>query len=274
MYELEKKTPEVKRGRSKNGGKNLRLVERDFFVLRFILEMKFCSAEQIWERFYRYAEGAGKKIKYTQNRLSRLRCSEYLHSHFTYDGPVRYYTATPKTFDLVLNYFDLREKDMPEASNKIIDMRSFIHDKGLVWLRVFFENMGLIDAFSWESEGCIKRRTLFGLTPEIIKTRMRDSVWPDALIKLKAGKNEGTYSLEFEHSVKAQDRRRDKIRSYWRESGSNVQTPTLFIYSNSQVERAYAENFRDFFNNIRGHHRKRIIKYAKDYLTLEASGIA
>ena len=246
MYELERKTPIVQRGRSKSVGKNLRLVERDFLVLRFILEMKFCSAEHIWERFYRYADGTDGTIKYTQNRLSRLRRGEYLNSHYTYDGPVRYYTATPKAFDLVLNHFDLREKDMPEPS-KAIDMRSFTHDKGLVWLRIFWENMGLIDAFSWDSEGCIKRRTLFGLKPEATREAIQDKTWPDASVRFKGDGSHGAYALEFEHSVKGPDRRQEKIESYWRESGENVRRAKLFIYSNPQVERAYVESFSEFF---------------------------
>ena len=87
-------------------------------------------------------------------------------------APVRYYTATNKAFDLVLNHFDLRDQDMPEPS-KTIDMRSFTHDKGLVWLEFLGEH-SLIDAFSWDSEGCIKRRALFGLKPEATREATQD----------------------------------------------------------------------------------------------------
>jgi len=247
MYELERKTPEIKRGRSKSVGKNLRLGERDFFVLRFILEMKFCSAEQIWERFFRYAGGTDGTIKYTQNRLSRLRRGEYLNSHYTYDGPVRYYTATAKAFDLVLNHFDLREKDMPEPS-KVPDMRSFTHDKGLVWLRIFWENMGLIDALSWDSESCIKRRTLYGLKPEATREAIQDETWPDAFVRFKTTENGDSYALEFEHTVKGPSRRLEKIDGHWWTGSSvDVSKCKLFIYSNSQVERAYAESFKKYF---------------------------
>jgi hypothetical protein len=55
VYELRRKVPRVRR-KTKNAGKNIRLGERDYGMLRFILEMKSCNSEQMWERFFRFCK--------------------------------------------------------------------------------------------------------------------------------------------------------------------------------------------------------------------------
>ena len=52
MYELERKTPDVKRGRSKSVGKNLRLGERDFLLFKIYL------GDEIFVAQSRYGKGS------------------------------------------------------------------------------------------------------------------------------------------------------------------------------------------------------------------------
>lgn len=237
VFELEKKVPKVSR-RSRGAGKNLRLVERDFEVLRFILEMKSCCSDQIWERFYRL-DAIG--IKYVQNRLSRLRRGEYLLSHYTHDGPVRYYTATRKAKEVVMDFFGLDEFEVADGRSSV-ELAQFSHDKGLVWIRIFLENMGVVEPWVWDSEVTYKHRELAG-------RKMKDvNLGPvaDGVIKIEGEGGLSLAAIEFENSIKSRKRRLEKVRALW--GGDQVVWPyKVFVFANKKVERAYRETFSEFF---------------------------
>lgn len=242
MFELKKKVPKISR-KSSGLGKNLRLVQRDFELLRFVLEMKSCCSDQIWERFYR---GDDVGIKYVQNRLSRLRRGEYLLSHYTHDGPVRYYTGTRKAKEVVMDFFGLDELEIADGRSAI-ELAQFTHDKGLVWIRIFLENMGVINSWSWDGEITYKHRELAG-------RKLKDvdlGVVPDGIVEVVKESGDGSFlgAIEFENSLKSRSRRLDKVRNLFMSwDNSEVKwSHKVFIFANKRVEKAYKETFEEFF---------------------------
>jgi len=237
MYDLKKKVPEVSR-KSRDNGKNLRLGERDFAILRFILEMKNCSSEHVWEKFFR-EDDVG--IKYCQNRLSRLRRGDFLLSHYTYDGPTRYYTGTDKARMVVMDFFGLSEDEIP-ASRKDVDLRQFLHDKGLTWARIFLEKSGAIAEWSWSSEASIIRKYFYGKSV----TELGGCVIPDAVVKIISSTGvERLAALEFERTQKTPEKRREKIRGLF--ADDNKWAVKIIIFGDAGVENAWAETFKDVF---------------------------
>ena len=119
----------VRKVKKSSRGKNLRIGKRDLEVLRFILEMGQVSSEMIFERFYRYSgvDEKERKIKYVQNRISRLKSAEYIATHWTHDGPKKWITGTKKARDMVLGKLGESECDYKVYSK--IRLNQFDHDK-------------------------------------------------------------------------------------------------------------------------------------------------
>ncbi|GEM_PF-3993542 len=237
MYDLKKRTPEVSR-KSRDNGKNLRLGERDFAILRFILEMKNCSSEHVWEKFFR-EDDVG--IKYCQNRLSRLRRGDFLLSHYTYDGPTRYYTGADKARLVVMDFFGLAENEIP-APRKDVDLRQFLHDKGLTWARIFLERSGAISEWSWSSEASIIRKYFYGKSVD----EMSGCVIPDAVVKVVSSTGvERLAAVEFERTQKTPEKRKEKIRGLF--ASDAKWAVKIFIFGDDGVEKAWEETFVEVF---------------------------
>ena len=237
MYDLKKRTPGVSR-KSRDNGKNLRLGERDFAILRFILEMKNCSSEHVWEKFFR---GDDVGIKYCQNRLSRLRRGDFLLSHYTYDGPTRYYTATDKARSVVMDFFGLSENEIP-APRKDVDLRQFLHDKGLTWARIFLEKSGAISEWSWSSEASIIRKYFYGKSVD----EMSRCVIPDAVVKVVSSTGvERLAAVEFERTQKTPEKRKEKIWGLFEKD--TKWAVKIFIFGDEGVEKVWEETFGKVF---------------------------
>lgn len=183
------------------------LNERDFLIFKFLIEMKFANMEQIFEMFFRSASSSNPK--YCANRLSLLKRSSYLLSHKSYDGPANYYTATKKAYAVLMSK-GLKDEHLPSAKEEM-DHRFFIHDKSLVWLRIYLEKLGL--GFSWMSERAIRRKLFLNLSQEERSRRnpLADELIPDAIFENKNGKR---IFLELENSIKDEIHYEEKLERY------------------------------------------------------------
>jgi hypothetical protein len=213
--------------KSKGVGKNVRLVERDYEILRFILEMGAASSDVVWIGFFK-EEGIGKK--YAQNRLSRLRKSDYLISHFTPDGAARWYTATKKAKSFVSSYFELGDCDLPEV-RKNIAQGNFFHDKGMCLIRAMLKSKGEIVEGSFLSDYLLKSQIAEG-EYEISERSLGYGV-PDGVYESKDGIR---VALEFERNTKSHKNILKKFRNAENFEGSDC---VLFIFASENVRKVY-----------------------------------
>lgn len=128
--------------KGKTKTKKIILQDRDHEVLRYILEQKFMSREQIEKWFY-------KTHYVSKNRLQKLTFSGYLKKE-----PV---VLSSKDHFLItgLGLRALAERGVngirPASS---IDIRFYYHDRTVTDLRLLFENFGL--AKDWKSEKVLR----------------------------------------------------------------------------------------------------------------------
>lgn len=128
--------------KDKTKTKNIILQDRDYKVLRYILEQKFLSREQVTKWFY-------KTNDVLRNRLWELMLSGYLKKE-----PV---ALSSKDHFLIagLGLRALAERGVngirPASS---IDIRCYFHDRTVTDIRLLFEDIGL--AKDWKSERVLK----------------------------------------------------------------------------------------------------------------------
>jgi len=179
----------VKKKKSSKG-QNLRVVRRDLEVLKFILEEGQVSIDMIFERFYRYGE-VERKLKYLQNRMSRLNKSGYIKTHWTHDGPKKWITATKKAQAIVEGEF--AEFNCPLCVYDQIRLNQFRHDKYLAQLRIMLELEN--DDLRWSK---------YSIEDHSFK------VVPDAIFELKGGR----YFVELENVKKSEKFIHRKVSNY------------------------------------------------------------
>lgn len=204
--------------RDTKGRGKICLNERDFLIFKFLIEMKFANGEQIFEMFFRSKDSTNPK--YCANRLSLLKRSGYLYPHKSYDGNASYYTATKKAHAVLISQ-GLGDDHLPSPKEEM-DYRFFIHDKNLVWLRIYLEKLGL--GFNWISERSIRRKLFLELSADERKERnpLADELIPDAIFENKNGEK---IFLELEHTIKDSDHYEEKLSRY--ENIIKYENPTL-----------------------------------------------
>ena len=211
----------------KNGnGKNLRLVDRDYAILKFILEMGAASSDVIWIGFFK-EEGIGKK--YAQNRLSRLRAADYLLSHYTPDGAARWYTATKKARSFVASYYELREKDLPEV-RKTIAQGNFFHDKGMCLIRSMLKAKGQIEEGSFKSDYLLRSLSLDKKSS--YSSQVSKNI-PDGVYENSEGIK---IALEYERNAKSHKNILNKFSGTEDYDGSDC---VLFVFASEIVKKTY-----------------------------------
>lgn len=128
------------KGKSKT--KKIILQDRDYKVLRYILEQKFLSREQITKWFY-------KTNDVLRNRLWELTLSGYLKKEPVVLNSKDHFLLTG------LGMRALVERGVngirPVSS---IDIRCYFHDRTVTDIRILFEGIGL--AKDWKSERVLK----------------------------------------------------------------------------------------------------------------------
>lgn len=180
---------------------NRRLTKRDLKILEFVLEMKFVSIEEVYDKFFKIKKDGtpSKSDWWARDRVFQLRRLGFLKSISFYTEARSFYVATYKAYYLLLGIYTDRHFCRPSSE---IDLRTFYHDWLVTKCRLALEEQGL--ATSWVSEKELRSETgiLFGLP----KRQMPDGIYRD--------KSNISWAFELEIALKANSRYREKIRLY------------------------------------------------------------
>lgn len=177
------------------------LTDRDFEVLRFILEMKFASSDEIFAKFFRITRenSEARSDSWTKKRLLQLERAGFLRSTYTFSEATKYFVATFRAYYALRNFYSGEALAKPIAS---FDLRTFFHDKLVLKTRIRLESEEGIE--NWISDRMLKS----GLDREYGFSSM---YVPDAVFSTPFGSR---VALEVELAQKARSRYRAKIKSY------------------------------------------------------------
>ena len=177
------------------------LSDRDFEILEFILEMKFASLEEIYEKFFKSIGVGGKEagFHYAKKRLPQIEQAGFLKSTKNFSEGRRLYYAVQKTLSILQRA--MPEKTLSRPSGNI-DGRTVVHDYLLLKLRLEMEGRGLVSA--WQSDRNLKVQTG-------ILSQLGGSYAPDAIYTTSSGEK---IALELEIAIKGKARYQDKINKY------------------------------------------------------------
>ena len=191
-------TEEPKR---KTVSKNVVLSERDLEVIEFIIDMKFASVEDIFEKFFKVTLSSqeAKSDLWARKRLLQLEQGKFLNANKVATEKISYYTATFKAFYALSNVHPEKAFVKPIGG---FDMRTFVHDKLVLKCRLDLEKR--FNVTSWISDRKLKSSAELsgGLSSIHI---------PDAIYTFPSGKR---VAFELEIARKAKSRYVDKIRKY------------------------------------------------------------
>jgi hypothetical protein len=178
--------------KEKNKTKKVILQDRDYEVMRYILEQKFLSREQITKWFY-------KTLDIAKVRLWKLIFSGYLKKE-----PI---ALSSKDHFLItgLGLRALAERGVngirPASS---IDIRCYFHDRTVTDIRLLFEDIGL--AKDWKSERILKAEN-----GSFLSARQTGKKIPDGMFLSPAGKR---IAFELELAPKENSRYKKILAGY------------------------------------------------------------
>lgn len=177
------------------------LTNRDFEIIKFILEMKYSSVEDIYQRFFKInflgMESLTNRAAY--RRLQLLEENGYLISARNFTVNEKIYLATPRSYYLMMN--NSNSELFISYPLKKIDHRTFDHDHMLVQIRQKLESTEKVNC--WMSDRYLKSKTDFNELSSL-------NIVPDAIYTTVDGQK---IALELELTLKSKDRYRTKIKS-------------------------------------------------------------
>lgn len=177
------------------------LTNRDLEIIKFILEMKYSSVEDIYQRFFKInflgLESLTNRAAY--RRLQLLEENGYLTSSRNFIVNEKIYLATPKSYYLLLN--TSTSELFISYPLKKIDHRTFDHDHMLVEIRHKLESLEKVNC--WKSDRYLKSTNEFSDLNSL-------NIVPDAIY---ADADDQKFALELELTLKSKERYRAKIKS-------------------------------------------------------------
>lgn len=186
----------------KNENPRVRMVHRDFLVLKFINEMKFAGVREIHQMFFRNkTDGStSDSLAWAEERLRQLERVNFLDSkRFFVDEP-RAYFLTRFGYSMLVNNVVCQEEVPAFLSS--IDIRQYQHDATLCRLRAYLESGNRL--IGWTSERCLR------IGQKMTRLRFVYNT-PDALVQLHG---EEPIALELELTRKTRKRLNDRIYFY------------------------------------------------------------
>jgi hypothetical protein len=180
---------------------NGKLKERDIEILKFVLEMKFVSIEEVYEKFFKVKMN-GEKSKsdwWARDRVYQLKKMGFLKAVHFFTEARAFYVATHDAYHLLGELYPLNFFCKPTTG---LDVRTFHHDWLVTKSRLVLENQGRVT--KWISEKTLKTQDSINLG--IAKKYMPDGCYID--------QNEKVVAFELELTLKSRSRYRDKIRLY------------------------------------------------------------
>lgn len=177
------------------------LTKRDFEILEFMLDMKFASAREVFEKYFKetLSGEAAKSIAWAKKRLLQLERGGFLRAIYSFYDSTRYYVVTRKGYQTLVSI--LPEKEFTNYSGGF-DLRTFIHDREVLFERLRIEST--LQASNWISDRRLRagHGSIFGFSGHYI---------PDGVFTLPSGEKE---AVEIEISRKSTRKYRDKISRY------------------------------------------------------------
>ncbi len=181
--------------------KNVVLTPRDLEVIEFIIDMKFASVEDVFEKFFRVtlSDVEAKSDHWARKRLLQLEQGKFLRAHKVQTEKVTYYTATFKAFYALSNVYPEKAFVKPVGG---FDHRTFAHDKLVLKCRLDLE--GRLKVSNWISDRKLKASAELsgGLSTVHV---------PDAIYTTVEGRR---VAFELEIARKSKSRYADKIKKY------------------------------------------------------------
>lgn len=178
-----------------------KITNRDLEVMRFCLEMRFATIEQIHQQFFNKSHTGEPSNcdRWTKDRLFKLRQLDYLKLQKNFTTGQNLILPTMKSYILVRNllYFE----DLPKPI-QYVDFRQFEHDRLLTDCRMHLENTQQITR--WISERCLQVRT------DLVQAFGSETL-ADGLCINSAG---SAWFIELDLSLKTKDRIKKKVRRY------------------------------------------------------------
>ncbi len=181
--------------------KNIILTERDYEVLKFILDMKFSSIHEVNEKYFKSSNSICSEVRnsYALKRMSKLEKDGLLKSTRAFDATKRLYFVTQKAYKILTQIYPDQNLIRPIRN---IDGRTVVHDYYLLRLRLKLESEFKIK--SWISDRRLKVEN--GLYSRLGEGNTPDAIYCDYLNQ--------PFAFELEISVKAKSRYQDKIKKY------------------------------------------------------------
>jgi 5-hydroxyisourate hydrolase-like protein (transthyretin family) len=185
-----------------------RLTPRDYEILRFILEQKFCSLEAIYFRFFDVrkspADTMPKNLWTTRQRLSKLRGIALIKTEKVLSTGKAHFLITPYGHKVLTTHVEAAIAIRPART---IDFSLFEHDVRITMIRALTESKGRCQA--WYSEKWLKACPI--KIDGKYKFHFAKDLRPDAFFINSKGEK---MALELEVSRKARSRIEEKIRQY------------------------------------------------------------
>jgi hypothetical protein len=194
---------------------NLKISSRDLQVLEFILDMKFASREELFERFYsrtRENEPAKSNL-YALERLALLERHGFLKGVQSFSETTKYFIATEKAYITLNQKLEMDKLPKPVGS---IDQRIFLHDKLVLKARVEFERA--FPEGKWFSDRRLRSgmAAMFGLPSAMI---------PDAIYEFPTGER---VAFELENAPKGKSAYQEKIEFFVKLMRMRKDDPHMF----------------------------------------------
>lgn len=181
--------------------KKVELTDRDLEILRFVLEMKFSSAEQVFTKFFRKtrAKEDARSSAWAVKRLQQLDHAGFLKAMHSFSKRIRLFTVTYKGYYAVKQVYSGSFLVKPSG---FFDQRTYLHDSSMIELRNLLE----IDehVVSWLSDRLL--RSYPELTSGLTGNNVPDAIYTTPGLEKVA--------LELEIAQKGKEKYREKIRRY------------------------------------------------------------
>lgn len=177
------------------------LTDRDLEIIKFILEMKFCSVNDIHQRFFKVNPSGTESLtnRSAYRRLLLLEVNDYLVSCKCHITGEKLYFPSAKGYYLILRSNTL--SGSISYPIKKIDYRTFEHDHKLIQIRYDLERSENVK--DWKSDRYLKSKTEFNELSAL-------NIVPDAIYSNSYGEN---IALELELTLKSKERYKLKIKS-------------------------------------------------------------
>lgn len=218
------------------------LSNRDYGMLKFLIEMKFSSLDQIFLKFFKSVkpQGVETNTSYAIKRLSQLEQDGFLKSTRAFDAKIKLFYPTKKAYNTLCEVFPAQEIIKPSGS---IDGRTVAHDYFVIQERLKLENEEKIR--DWISDR--KLSVFTGIHSSLGKGNTPDGIYTNL--------ENQKVAFELEVSVKAKAKYEEKVKRYVSIIRENANDPDSFktvhfvVYADATLKHLtnYTSIYKQYF---------------------------